>query len=346
MLNTTKESSAPNRREFVTTVARVAGVALLPNPLRNLTRPQTAESAFRWEAVTPAARVAFGTGGNSLVVIRGGEALLVDTKVSAFGQVLEREVRGFGATIKSVINTHHHNDHTGGNDAFTRTATVVAQSRVRNRVLAGMGPSLARLKGAPVDAYAAGLRQSGFDVRITAEVRRDVEQFVAALDRVTPEAFAPTVTFDDERELRAAGYTLQLKHVTPAHTDNDVIVWLPELDILHAGDLLFNGHHTFVDVSAGASTVGWDRALAAAIAMCRPTTRVVAGHGPVTDRAGLQRQRDYFNRLREIVAAAVRDGKARSDVVALTPPEFANLAWPALLADTLGVIYDELTKKQ
>jgi glyoxylase-like metal-dependent hydrolase (beta-lactamase superfamily II) len=203
--------------------------------------------------------------------------------------------------------------------------------------------SLARLKGATVDRYAAGLRESGFDVRVTELVQRDVEQFVAGLDRITPESFAPTTTVDVQRELRAAGYTVQLEHVTPSHTDNDLIVYLPELDLLHAGDLLFNGHHTFVDVSAGASTRGWDRSLAAAIARCKPTTRVIAGHGPVTDRAGLQRQREYFDRLRDAATAAIRDGKSRAEVAALKPAAVANLAWPALLADTLGVVYDELT---
>ena len=339
------ELGASNRRDFVTVAARAASLALLPNPFRRLlSRQQTTGTTFRWETITPAARVAFGSGGNSLVVVAGDEALLVDTKVSAFGQALEREARAFGARIRSVINTHHHGDHTGGNDAFTRTAPVVAHARVKNRVLADAKDSLARLKAASVDAYAAGLRASGFDVNITPEVRRDIERFVGALDQVTPEAFAPTVTLDDERELRAAGHVVQLAHVTPAHTDNDVVVWLPELDLLHAGDLLFNGHHPFVDVSAGATTLGWDRSLAAAIAMCKPGTRVIGGHGPVTDRAGLQRQRDYFDRLREAAGAAIRAGRTRSEVVALKPAEVANLRWPVLLADTLGVIYDELTK--
>ena len=336
----------PTRRDFLTLLSTAASVAVVPNPFRGLLRMQQAEPAFRWETVTPAARVAYGSGGNSLAVIRGGDALLIDTKVSAFGQVLAREIRGFGAAVRSVVNTHHHGDHSGGNDAFTASAQVVAQARATERAVKSAEGSLTRLKGATVDAYAAGLRQSGFDVRITPDVRRDIEQFVAALDRTKPEAFAPTETVDVEREIRAAGYAVQLKHVTPSHTDNDLIVYLPELDILHAGDLLFNGHHTFVDVSAGASTRGWDQSLAAAIALCKPTTRVIAGHGPVTDRAGLQRQRDYFDRLREAASAAIKQEKTRAEVTALKPVAVAKLEWPELLSDTLGVVYDELTSKR
>jgi glyoxylase-like metal-dependent hydrolase (beta-lactamase superfamily II) len=342
-MSNASQSNATTRRDFLALISSAASLAVVPNPFRGLLRRQPSEPAFRWETVTPAARVAYGTGGNSLAVIRGGDALLIDTKVSAFGQVLAREIRGFGATVRTVVNTHHHGDHSGGNDAFTSSAQVVAHARAKDRAVKSAEGSLARLKGATVDAYAAGLRQSGFDVRITPEVRREIEQFVAALDRAKPEAVAPTETVDVEREIRATGYTVQLKHVTPSHTDNDLIVYLPELDILHAGDLLFNGHHTFVDVSAGASTSGWDKSLAAAIGMCKPTTRVVAGHGPVTDRAGLQRQRDYFNRLREAAGAAIKEGKTRAEVAALKPAAVANLEWPALLADTLGVIYDELT---
>jgi len=342
----TNRSDSTSRRDFVTLVARASSLALIPNPLRKLMRAQQAETTFRWEAVTPAVRVAYGSGGNSLVVVRGNEALLIDTKVAAFGQVLAREIRGFGATVSSVINTHHHSDHTGGNDAFTPSANVVAQTRAKDRAVASARASLPRLAGASVDAYAAGLRQSGFDVRITPETRRDIERFIAAVGQAKPEAVAPTTTVDTERELRAVGYTVQLKHLTPGHTDNDLIVYLPELDMLHAGDLLFNGHHTFVDASAGGSTRGWDQALAAAIAMCKPTTRVIAGHGPVTDRAGLQRQRDYFDRLRDAASAAIREGKTRAEVAALKPAQVAALEWPALLADTLGVIYDELTAKR
>ena len=338
---------SPNRRDFLTLAALTAGSALLPAPLRGQrARGGSGETAFRWEPLGTTMRVAYGTGGNSLLVTGRGEALLVDTKVSGWGQVLDREARAFGADIRTVINTHHHGDHTGGNDAFARAANTVAHARAKDRVLAQIGPSLARLKGAPVDAYAAGLRQSGFDVSVTTDVRRDVETFIGALDRMKPEQFAPTVTLDKERELRAAGYVVQLAHVTPAHTDNDVVVRIPELDVLHVGDLLFNGHHTFVDVSAGGTTVGWDRALAAAMAMCTPTTRVIAGHGPVTDRAGLQRQRDYFDRLREAANAAIRQGRTRAEVVALRPAAVGNLAWPELLGMTLGVVYDELTAKK
>jgi glyoxylase-like metal-dependent hydrolase (beta-lactamase superfamily II) len=344
-MSTPRPSSPRSRRDFVATVARAASLALVPNPFRDLRQARQAETAFRWETVTPSARVAYGIGGNSLVVTRGSDALVVDTKVSAFGRVLAREIQSFGATVSAVVNTHHHGDHTGGNDAFAPAAQIVAQSRAKARVLAGATGTITRLKGASVDAYAAGLRASGFDVRITPEARRDVEQFVAALDTAKPESFAPTVTVDAEREIRAAGYVVQLKHVTPAHTDNDLIVYLPELDILHAGDLLFNGHHTFVDVSAGASTRGWDRTLAAAIAMCTPATRVIAGHGPVTDRTGLQRQRDYFDRLRDAVSAAMRDGKPRTEVITLKPAGIGELEWPALLAETLGVIYDEMAKR-
>ena len=345
-MSNASNSTAPTRRDFLTLLSSAASFAVVPNSFRRLLRAQQPEPAFRWETVTPSARVANGSGGNSLVVVRGGDALLIDTKVSAFGQVLAREIQGFGATVRSVVNTHHHGDHSGGNDAFTSSAQVVAQARAKDRAVKSAADSLTRLKGATVDAYAAGLRQSGFDVRITPEVRRDIEQFVAGLDRAKPEAVAPTETIDVEREIRAAGYTVQLKYVTPSHTDNDLIVYLPELDVLHAGDLLFNGHHTFVDVSAGASTRGWDQSLAAAIAMCKPTTRVIAGHGAVTDRVGLQRQRDYFDRLREAAGKAIKDGKTRVEVAALKPAAVANLEWPELLTDTLGVIYDELTGKR
>jgi hypothetical protein len=77
-----------------TVAALVAGSALVPSPLlAQLARRRAAEPAFRWESLGPSARVAYGTGGNSLVVMNRSEALLVDTKVNGWGQVLDRETR-------------------------------------------------------------------------------------------------------------------------------------------------------------------------------------------------------------------------------------------------------------
>ena len=341
-MTTFAENRTLARRDFLVLAAVAAGGAL-PRALRaGITQP--VQTTFDWTRIAPNVHVAFGSGGNSLLVTRAGEALLVDTKVAAFGGVLRREASALGAAVRCVVNTHHHGDHIGGNDAFTNDVLTVAQTKAKDRVLRDVAASLARLKGAPVDAYATGLRRSGFDVRITPEGRADIEAFIRAIESAKPEQFAPTVTFDTERELRAAGYAIHVHHVTPGHTDNDVIVHIPELNVLHAGDLLFNQHHTFVDVSAGASTAGWDRCLAKALELCNASTVVVAGHGPTTDRAGLQRQRDYFNRLRDVVASAKREGKSRTDVVALKPAPFADLAWPGLLADTLGVLYDESSR--
>jgi cyclase len=342
MMMPPSSDDAISRRELLTRATIAAAAGIMPRSLR--AAPQQRATAFDWKTVAPNARVAFGTGGNALVVSRGHEALLVDTKVHAFGRVLRREAEAFGARITHVVNTHHHSDHTGGNDGFAGSAEIVAHANVRQRVMADVQASLSRLKGAPVDAYANGLRQSGFDVRITPEASGDVEAFIKAIDSVRPESFAPTTTLTTERELRAAGYAVHLRHASPGHTDNDVIVHVPELNLIHAGDLLFNEHNPFIDVRAGATTTGWDRCLVTAIALCNASTIVVAGHGPTTDRAGLQRQRDYFNRLRDVVRGAMREGRTRAEIVALKPAGFAQFTWPELLTENLGVLYDELAK--
>lgn len=328
-----------SRREFIV-VAGLAATGMVPESRARLRR-QPAMS-LRWETLAPGVRVASNSGGNSLLVVRGDDALLVDSKVAGFGSVLRRES---GANIRTVINTHHHGDHAGGNHAFSGTAALVAQARARERIAASATATLGALKGASVDAYANGLRRLGFEVSLTPEARRDVEQFLTSIETLKADAWLPSTTVDRERELRAAGYVVQLTHVTPSHTDNDLIVFLPELNVLHAGDLLFNEHHPFVDTSAGASTLGWDRSLAAAIAMCNAETRVVGGHGPVTDRTGLQRQRNYFDAMRAVVTDGIREGKTRAEVVALRPGAVAGYGFESLLGMTLGVLYDEVTRR-
>jgi glyoxylase-like metal-dependent hydrolase (beta-lactamase superfamily II) len=334
------------RREFVSLAALgIATTASGVLPRFAFAAPRIADT-FDWKPVGQHARVAFGSGGNSLVVARRGEALLVDTKVAGFGAILRREANVAGAAVRLVVNTHHHGDHVGGNDAFTPNALTVGQAKQKERIIAAAAGTLQRLKGAPVQRYADALRQSGFDVRLTPEGEKDIAAFISAIESTRPEAFSPSETFDTERELRVGDFTVQLHHVSAGHTDNDVIVFVPEMNILHAGDLLFHRHNTFVDTSVGATTLGWDRCLAAAINMCNASTSVIAGHGEVTDRRGLQEQRDYFNKLRDVVTAAMKDGKSRADIITLKPTEFAQHAWPELLSATLGVLYDELSRSR
>ena len=148
-----------------------------------------------------------------------------------------------GPLVRTLVNTHHHGDHTHGNIVFAPGATIIGHERCREEVIAtGVG---------------------------TKVMFPDVEWGEIV---VTP----PNVTFSDRMSLWVDDLELQLIHVGPAHTTNDVIVWLPERKTAFTGDVIFNGGTPF---ALFGSIAGWLEALEVLRGL--GVERMVPGHGPV-----------------------------------------------------------------
>jgi len=165
----------------------------------------------------------------------------------------ERRTRAYLAAIaetspqpvRTLINTHHHGDHTHGNYLFGG-ATIVAHDRCRQEVLAA---GLPYFPGVFQDVDWGGLQVA--------------PPFLTYADRVT-------LYSDDLRcEVRYVG--------RPAHTTNDSIVWLPERSVLFTGDLIFNGGTPFMLMG---SITGAIDVLEQVIKPLDPQT-IVPGHGEV-----------------------------------------------------------------
>lgn len=323
-----------DRREFARLLlAGGAGLAL-PLPLRALAggRP----TYFSWQEVAPGVRAAIGGGGNVLLVADGGDALISDAKNLGLGSVLRREAEAFGTPITIAVNTHHHGDHVGGNIAFAGDMPLIAnpnaQRRIRRQAESIVGATNDRLSQM-IDRMSA----EGEDPVVVEDVIADV----TALEAAYPEAMTPNDTFDVERELRVGSRTVILTHVGPGHTDGDVFLYLPEVNVIHTGDLLFVGRHGFMDQNGGVDSEGWQRSVRAMIDLCDSETVVVSGHGEVVNRAGLARQYEYFNQLRAAVESAVTEGRSKSEVQELRPDTLADISGNP--SRNLGVVYDEVT---
>ena len=154
-----------------------------------------------------------------------------------------------GRPVQTLVNTHHHGDHTHGNYLFT-DATIVAHERCREGILAEGPPGTSKLVG------------SGTWTDVDWGSIRTAPPFLTYTDRVT--------LYVDE--LRC-----DVIHVgTPAHSTNDSIIWIPERQVLFAGDLLFNGGTPFL---LAGSVTGAVTAVANLIDLGAQT--IVPGHGPV-----------------------------------------------------------------
>jgi cyclase len=172
--------------------------------------------------------------------------------------------------VRTVVNTHHHGDHTFGNFLFAG-ATIVGHEGTRAGVL-GWGKPWA------------------------APVWTDVDWGDVVLE-------PPFLTFTESVTLWCDDLRAEVRHVAmPAHTPNDSIVWLPERKVLFCGDLLFHGGTPFV---AQGSVEGAVRVLEHVVRPLGART-IVPGHGDV---AGPELIDDVLGYLR-FVQAAARDGQA------------------------------------
>jgi cyclase len=226
-----------------------------------------------------------GQGGTVSVLAGNDGVFVVDTQFAPLTDKLVAAIRAVSdKPIRFVVNTHLHGDHTGGNANFAALgATVFAHDRVR----AGLQYPVARPDGTkPAPAAAAAL---------------------------------PVVTFDGPVTFHLNGETIRLTHVPRAHTDGDVLVHFVQRDILAVGDYFRSVGYPVVDLANGGSLKGTLDGLNATIALAGPKTKIVPGHGPVTDRAALIIQRDQLIALRDIVAALVAQGKSVEEVIAAKP---------------------------
>lgn len=184
----------------------------------------------------------------------------------------ERRTHAFLATIagvtsapvRTLVNTHHHPDHTAGNGLFTG-ATIVAHENAR--------PAM-RALGLP--------RNFG--------VFTDV-------DFGDLELALPVLTFADRLTLWAEDLRCELLFAGgPAHTTNDIVVWIPERSVLFAGDLLFNGSTPFL---LSGSVLGAIDVLETFVRPLEAQT-IVPGHGPVAGPGLVDEVLGYLRFVRDV----------------------------------------------
>src|SRR6266699_999340 len=179
-----------------------------------------------------------GPGGN-VVVLHGSDGLVVvDTFVAPAWPRLQESLQGFGrAPVKFVINTHWHSDHTDNNAPLRAGgATVVAHENTKLRMTQPHHLAVLELDFAP-----------------------------------SPAAALPQRVFKEGYKLEANGERLAVTHVPPAHTDTDVAVRFEQANVLHTGDVFFNGGvYPYIDGSTGGRIDGMieaaDRLLRLAVA--------------------------------------------------------------------------------
>jgi cyclase len=238
--------------------------------------------------------------GGAVVVLNGPDGkFVVDTFVAPAWPRLKMALDGLGnAPVKYVIDTHWHFDHTDNNAPLhAEGATILAHENTKKRM--SEPHDLPVLYRGP-DGALAGLH---FDP--------------------SPVEALPEKTFAASDKLQANGETLALQHVAPAHTDSDIYVHFQEANVILMGDLFFNGMYPYIDPGAGGKITGMIAAADKILSLVGKDTRIVAGHGPLGNKADLTKSRDMLVTSRDRVQKLKSAGKSALEAVAENP--FADL---------------------
>jgi glyoxylase-like metal-dependent hydrolase (beta-lactamase superfamily II) len=255
-------------------------------------RAQMGATPIQKQALGPGLTLFYGPGGNVVVLQSPAGKIVVDGFVKPAWPKLKAELDAIdGSPIKSLVDTHWHFDHADNNANF-------------------------RDAGAGVIAHDATKK------RLT-----EPHDLIGVHFEPVPTAELPTQTFPSGLTLNATVEQVRLDHVAPAHTDTDVFVHFPKANVLHMGDVYFNGFYPFIDASTGGHINGMIDGVQRALTIVDARTKIVPGHGPVGDRAALQAFGRMLTSIRDRVRELKASGKSLADVQAAKPTAAFDEVW-------------------
>lgn len=136
-----------------------------------------------------------------------------------------------------------------------------------------------------------------------------------ANDNQFDRAGLPVVTYDKGIKLHFNGETLHVMHFPAAHTDGDSVVWFEEPNVIHTGDLFFNGRFPFIDLSAGGTVSGYVESVKHLLNKIDEQTIIVPGHGPLAKKADYQAFLEMIEQTRDFVLAEKKAGKGVEEII-------------------------------
>ena len=225
-----------------------------------------------------------GAGGNIGLSVGEDAVFMIDDQYAPLtARIVEAIARITPKPVRFVLNTHWHGDHTGGNETLGRAgAVIMAHENVRKRMT--------------------------------------TEQFLAHLGRSVPPSAPgalPFVTFTGAMTLHLNGEEIRVVHQPRAHTDGDAMVHFLKADVVHMGDVYWNGMYPVIDTGSGGTVEGMIAACDRVLAAATDRTVIVPGHGrPVSNRAELRAYRDMLSTVLGRVQKLLADGRKLEEVVA------------------------------
>ena len=273
-----------NRRQFVVASAGALGVALVRGG-----RLQAAQQAAPRITTTDLGGITLlqGAGANVLALAGPDGALMIDGGLAANAEALIAAVKSATKTsrINTLIDTHGHPEQVGANEAVGRAGGVIlAQENVR------------RYLSTQVES-------------VTFTGRR----------KPLPQVARPTKTVRGDGSMEFGGQQIDYGYLPAAHTDGDLFVHFPKLNLLAAGGVISAEGWPLIDYKNGAWLGGRVRALERLAGLVKPDTRVVPADGRVMTGADIARHRDMHQKLFLTMIDYLNMGQGPEDAVTRRP---------------------------
>jgi len=250
---------------------------------------------------TPGFLILSGAGGNIVVLATSDGQIVVDSGNARSSGDVVATLRPLGK-IAALVNTHWHKDQTGANEALGRAgATIVAHEKTRQRLSAGW--------------------------------------YVPAEDRyeeALPPAGRPTKAFFETGAMQIGEKRVEFGYLIEAHTDGDLYVRFPDVNIIAVGDVVSPELDPVLDWFGGGWLGGRVDALAKLLALGNADTRYVPSFGPVIGRAEVQAEHDLMLTIFDRMVVNLRLGQTPADM--LDAGVLGGL--PRTFADPAKFLYD------
>ena len=233
--------------------------------------------------------VLFGQGGNIAASVGDDGIYIIDDQFAKLSDDIKKTISDLKpGSAEFVINTHHHGDHTGGNENFAKAgAHVIAHDNVHKRL---------------------------------------EEQHGEGSD------FLPRISFGRDLKLHFNNEHAHVVHYEHAHTDGDSVIFFSNDNIVHMGDIYFNfGSLPFVDVDSGGSVDGILAAVNDVVNQIDGNTKVIPGHGKVSDRSGLIAYGKLVQSAKDVMLKAMQNNASLEQVLKADPLAELNLEYAGWL---------------
>ena len=235
-----------------------------------------------------------GQGGNIGLFLGEDGTFIIDDQFAPLTEKILAAIKSVGGdTPRFLINTHFHGDHTGGNENLGNAGTlIVSHDKVRERLVAGSYIKEFGMNSPPAN-----------------------------------KAALPVLTFSEDMHFYINNDSVNAVHVPSAHTDGDSIIYFKKANVVHAGDIFFNGFYPFIDAANGGSLRGTIAAVDAMLAATDSKSKIIPGHGPLADKAQLQAYRDMLAIAYASLLKLKNDGVSVEDAIIHDPLADLEAQW-------------------